>query len=102
MFKTLTSLSVELFFQDRKIYDITAHSAAEQWSSSVAYKETLKAMILEIVRSGRENGEFERKTPLDATCRAIFYTMTPFLDPLHLERNLDRLPAAKTEVTNLI
>jgi AcrR family transcriptional regulator len=39
MFKMLTKLSVELFFHDRKIYDITAHSAAEQWSSSQAYKK---------------------------------------------------------------
>lgn len=102
MFKTVTSLSVELFFHDRKIYDITAHSAAEQWSSSVAYRETLKDMLQEIVRSGRENGEFERKTPLDETCRAISYAMMPFVDPLHLERNLDLLPDAQTEVINLI
>lgn len=102
MFKMLTKLSVELFFHDRKIYDITAHSAAERWSSSQAYKETLREMLEEIVRLGRENGEFERKTPLDETCRAIFYTMMPFVDPLHLERNLDLLPDAQTEVTGLI
>ncbi|WP_176593092.1 MULTISPECIES: TetR/AcrR family transcriptional regulator [Sphingobium] len=102
MFKSLTTLSVELFFHDRKIYDITAHSAAEQWGSSIAYKETLRAMILEIVKSGRESGEFERKTPIDETCRAIFYAMMPFVDPLHLERNLDLLPDAQTEVASLI
>jgi AcrR family transcriptional regulator len=102
MFKSLTTLSVELFFQDRKIYDIAAHSASEQWSSSVAYKETLKAMLLEIVRNGRESGEFERKTPIDEACRAIFYAMMPFVDPLHLERNLDLLPDAPVEVANLI
>jgi AcrR family transcriptional regulator len=102
MFKSLTTLSVELFFQDRKIYDIAAHSASEQWSSSLAYKETLKAMLLEIVRNGRESGEFERKTPIDEACRAIFYAMMPFVDPLHLERNLDLLPDAPVEVANLI
>lgn len=102
MFKSLTTLGVELFFQDRKIYDIAAYSAAEQWGSAIAYKEALKAMLLEIVKSGRESGEFERKTPLDETCRAIFYAMAPFVDPLHLERNLDLLPDAQTEVTGLI
>lgn len=102
MFKSLTMLSVDLFFDDRKIYDIAAHSATEQWNSAVNYRETLKAMIFEIVRSGRENGEFERKTPIDETCRAIFYAMMPFVDPLHLERNLDLLPDAQTEVANLI
>jgi AcrR family transcriptional regulator len=102
MFRSLTTLSVELFFHDRKIYDIAAHAAAEQWSPSVAYKETLKEMLQEIVKSGRKSSEFERKTPLDEACRAIFYAMTPFVDPLHLERNLDLLPDAQAEVTSLI
>ncbi|KQM62655.1 MULTISPECIES: TetR/AcrR family transcriptional regulator [unclassified Sphingomonas] len=102
MFKSLTTLSVDLFFQDRKIYDIAAHSAAEHWASAIAYCESLRAMIVEIVRAGRESGEFERKTPLDETCRAIFYAMMPFVDPLHLERNLDLLPDAQLEVCSLI
>lgn len=102
MFKSLTALSVELFFKDRKIYDITAHSAAEQWGSSQAYKETLNEILAEIIKSGRESGEFERKTPLDETCRAILYAMMPFVDPLHLERNLDLLPEAPAEVVSLI
>ncbi|MEJ7927512.1 TetR/AcrR family transcriptional regulator [Sphingobium sp. AN641] len=102
MFKSLTTRSVDLFFHDRKIYDITAHSAAEQWGSSQAYKNTLRHILAEIIKSGRESGEFERKTPLDETCRAILYAMMPFVDPLHLERNLDLLPDAPQEVTSLI
>lgn len=102
MFKTLTALSVELFFDDRKIYDIAAHSASEQWSSAISYREMLGSMIADIVRSGRESGEFERKTPFDETCRAIYYAMMPFVDPLHLERNLDLLPDGQTEVASLI
>jgi len=102
MFKSLTALSLQLFFDDRKIYEIAALSAAEQWGSARTYVATLKAMLLEIVKEGRENGEFERKTPLDETCRSIFYAMMPFIDPLHLERNLDLLPDAQTEVCGLI
>lgn len=102
MFKSLTTLSVELFFQNRKVYEIAAYAAAEQWSCARAYRETLNAMLIEIIKAGRENGEFERKTPLDETCRAIYYAMMPFVDPLHLERNLDLLPDAQTEVASLI
>lgn len=102
MAKSLTTLSVELFFHDRKIYDIAAHSSGEQWASARAYQDSLRGMIMEIVQEGRERGEFERKTPLDETCRAIFYAMMPFVEPLHLERNLDLLPDAQVEVTNLI
>lgn len=101
-FKTVTAMSVELFFDDRKIYEIAASAAAEHWGSAKAYTEALRGMISDIIREGREKGEFERKTPLDEACRAIFYAMTPFADPLHLERNLDLLPDAQTELTGLI
>lgn len=102
MFKSITTLSVELFFEDRKIYEIAALAAAEQWASARAYYATLREMLEEIIRDGRENGEFERKTPVDEICRSIFYAMTPFIDPLHLERNLDLLPDAQSEVTGLV
>ncbi len=101
-FRSITALSVELFFDDRKIYEIAASAAAEKWGSARAYVETLRGMVEEIVREGRKSGEFERKTPLDETCRAICYAMTPFVDPLHLERNLDLLPDGQTELTGLI
>jgi AcrR family transcriptional regulator len=101
-FKSITTLSVSLFFNDRKLYEIAALAASEQWCSARGYSEELQRMIVEIVKGGRESGEFERKTPLDETCRAIFYAMMPFIDPLHLERNLDLLPDAQTEVAGLI
>ena len=59
-------------------------------------------MLREIVKNGRETGEFERKTPLDEVCRSILYAMMPFIDPLHLERNLDLMPDSQNEVTGLI
>ncbi|MEC3909164.1 TetR/AcrR family transcriptional regulator [Sphingobium sp. CR2-8] len=102
MFKSVTASSVALFFDDRKIFEIAALAAAERWASTWTYSDALKTMLEEIVREGRENGEFERKTPIDEICRSIFYAMTPFIDPLHLERNLDLLPEAQSEVTSLI
>lgn len=102
MFRSVTALSVALFFDDRKIYEVAALSALEHWNSAQHYSATLRSIIEELVREGRESGEFERKTPLDETCRAIFYAMMPFIDPLHLERNLDLLPDGQNEVTGLI
>jgi len=101
-FRSITALSVSLFFDDRKIYEIAALASSEQWCSAQSYTDTLQQMIHEIVKNGRESGEFERKTPLDETCRSIFYAMKPFIDPLHLERNLDLLPDAQMEVSGLI
>lgn len=100
--KTVTSAGVELFFSDRKLYEIAAHASSEKWAVTQAYKERLQRLLDEILREGRESGEFERKTPLDETRRSIFYALLPFIDPLFLERSLDLLPDAQVEVTGLI
>src|SRR6266480_2662280 len=72
MFKTLTVASVALLFNDRKLYDIAASGAGEGWPSARAYAKRLQQILIDIVREGRETGEFERKTPLDETAHAIF------------------------------
>lgn len=102
MFRTVTVLGVELFFDDRKIYEVAALAASEDWQSARSYTQMLMSMIEEIVKEGRESGEFERKTPLDETCRSIFYAMMPFVNPLHLERNLALVPDGQNEVASLI
>lgn len=102
MFRSITKLGVALFFDDRKIYEIAALAASERWGAARAYSQSLQDMIMEIIRQGRVNGEFERKTPLDETARSIYYAMTPFVDPRQLGSNLDLLPQAQDEVTALI
>jgi AcrR family transcriptional regulator len=102
MFKALTTTSVSLFFNDRKLYDITASSATEGWPSSRAYQERLRQILTDVVREGRESGEFERKTPLDETVHAIFLVMTPFVHPLLLQYNLDLVEDAPVQLSNLV
>ena len=41
MFKTLTATGASLFFNDRKLHDIAAHSAGEGWPSARAYAERI-------------------------------------------------------------
>ena len=100
--KTVTSAGVELFFADRKLYEIAALASSEKWAAGVAYLERLQGLLEDILKEGRENGEFERKTPLDETRRSIFYALQPFIDPVFLERTLDVLPDAQVEVTGLV
>lgn len=102
MFKAITASSVELFFDDRKIYEIAALAASENWETAKVYTATVLLMVEDVVKEGREAGEFERKTPLDETCRAISYAMMPFINPLHLERNLALVPEGQNEVASLI
>lgn len=100
--KTVTSAGVELFFSDRKLYEIAAYASSEKWAATQTYKERLQRLLEDILKQGRESGEFERKTPLDETRRSIFYALMPFMDPLFLERSLDLLPDAQVEVTGLV
>jgi len=102
LFKTIIEESSALFFDDRKLYDIAAASALERWGSSRRYIARVEEMLRAIILQGRETGEFERKTPLDETCRAILQAMQPFMHPIMLEHNLDALPDAANEVTSLI
>lgn len=100
--KTVTKAGAELFFNDRKIYEIAAHAASENWAPTNAYREHLERLLEDILKQGRESGEFERKTPLDETRRAIFYVLMPYINPIFLEQTLDLLPDAQLEVTSLI
>ncbi len=102
LFRTIVEKSAELFFEDRKLYDIAAVSTAENWQSAQIYCDKVQDIIRAIILEGRESGEFERKTPLDETVRSIFQVMQPFMHPVMLEYNLDRLPDAQTEVANLV
>jgi len=62
----------------------------------------IRQILLEIVREGRETGEFERKTPLDETVHAIFLVILPFANPLLLQHNLDLVEDAPTRLSSLV
>lgn len=100
--KTLIATGASLFFNDRKLYDIAAFSASERWPSSQVYDARIKSFVLQIVREGRELGEFERKTPLDETVEAIHLALRPFINPLLLQYNLDFVEEAPSLISNLV
>lgn len=94
--------TIALFSEDRRLYDIAAHSAAERWPSFLAHEARLSAAIRAIVVAGRESGEFERKTPVDEVARSILLVIQPLVNPLMLQHSLDVLPDALNEVVNLV
>lgn len=101
-FKTLVASGSQLFFQDRKLYDIAAVAAATPWPSVRGYEERIRQLLSDILRQGRETGEFERKTPLDETVNAIFLVMKPYFNPLQLQYNLDSAEEATTQLASLV
>lgn len=102
MFKAAVEASVHLFFHDRKLYDIAASAAGEEWQAVAAYQDQVKKIILQILREGREAGEFERKTPIDETTNAIYLVMLPYMNPLLLQHNLSLADEVPTILSGLV
>lgn len=102
LFRALTEAGSELFFHDRKLYDIAAVASREKWPSTERYAERLLKLIESIVVEGRQGGEFERKTPLDEATYAIYMVMCPFINPVQLQFNLEAAPTAAVILSSLI
>jgi AcrR family transcriptional regulator len=102
MFKVIVETGTTLFFEDRKLYEIAATAAGEGWPACRAYDVHATELITQIVRDGREQGEFERKTPLDEAASAIYLVMRPYLNPLLLQYNLDGAERAAAQLSSLI
>lgn len=101
-FNAIITASAELFFDDRKLYEIAMDSVIEKWPSCTAYCAGLEQVLHGVIIEGRATGEFERKTPLDETVRAIMKAMESFHNPVMLQYKLDCLPDGPVEVVNLI
>ena len=102
LFRALTEAGSELFFHDRKLYDIAAVASRDKWPSTERYAERLLKLIESIVVEGRQAGEFERKTPLDEATYAIYMVMCPFINPVQLPFNRETAPTAAVILSSLI
>ena len=102
MFKVITEASLRLFSQDRKLYEIAASAATENWQSVIAYEERIQKLLQEVLLAGRHSGDFERKTPLDETTQAIYLVMRPYINPLLLQHSLEYTDEAPVQLSSLV
>jgi len=102
MFKAITEASLRLFSHDRKLYEIAASAATGQWQAVRAYDEQVRGLIADILREGRQSGDFERKTPLDETPMAIYLVLRPFMNPLLLQYSFDYTSEAPAHLSSLV
>ncbi|HEY8328485.1 MAG TPA: TetR/AcrR family transcriptional regulator [Rhodanobacter sp.] len=102
MFKAIVEASLRLFFRDRKLYEIAISSATERWRSAIAHEEFVRQLILEVLKQGRDSGEFERKTPIDETAAAIYLVMHPYINPLLLRHSFDHTDEAPALLSGLV
>ncbi|MDG0801274.1 TetR/AcrR family transcriptional regulator [Pectobacterium polaris] len=102
LFRSLTEAGSDLFFHDRKLYDIAAVASRDRWPSAAAHEERLRQLIQQILLEGRQSGEFERKTPLDEAADAVYLVMRPYIVPAQLQYNLDEAASAAVLLSSLI
>jgi AcrR family transcriptional regulator len=102
LFRALVEGGSDLFFQDRKLYDIAAVATRDKWPSTDAYEQRLRQLIVLILQEGRQAGEFERKTPLDEGAEAIYLVMRPYVSPVQLQDNLEAAAADAVLLSSLI
>lgn len=102
LFRNIAEAGADLFFQERKLYDIAAVASRDQWSSVKSHEANISRLIQEILIQGRSAGEFERKTPVDEATLAIFLIMRPYVNAALLQHNLDTLEDAVVQLPALI
>ncbi|NMZ61008.1 TetR/AcrR family transcriptional regulator [Pseudomonas nitroreducens] len=102
MLKALVEACLQLFFQDRKLYEIAASAAYGRWPATLLYEGFIEQTLREILQQGRQSGDFERKTPLDETTRAIHLIMRPYFNPLLLQYGLETTAEAPTLLSSLV
>ncbi|APE51100.1 TetR family transcriptional regulator [Delftia sp. HK171] len=102
LFKAIVAATLRLFSEDRKLYEIAISASAERWQAAQAYEERMHQLLLQILDAGRQRGDFERKTPLDETGRAIFLVMLPYLNPVMLQHSLDHADEAPAQLAGLV
>ncbi len=102
IFRGLARQSSDMFFKNRKMHDLAATSFLENWQSSRRHREKLTNIIEELVREGRAAGEFERKTPLKETAKAIMEALDLFQHPVLLQHRLDTADEDAVRMANLV
>lgn len=102
MLKALVEACLRLFFQDRKLYEIAASAASGRWPATLLYEGFIEQTLREILQQGRQSGDFERKTPLDETTRAIHLIMRPYFNPLLLQYGLETTDDAPSLLSSLV
>ncbi|MET3918742.1 AcrR family transcriptional regulator [Variovorax sp. OAS795] len=102
MFKAIVDSGLRLFFQDRKLYEIAISAASERWQSAIAHEACIRQMLVDLLKQGRESGDFERKTPIDETAAAIYLVLYPYVNPLILQLSADHTAQAPTQLSSLV
>lgn len=102
LFQALPTATLQLFSEDRKLYEIASTAAASRWPATLTYEARVQELLKEILVQGRWEGEFERKTPIDDVTLATYLVLRPYLNPLMLQYSFEHFDVAPAELANLV
>jgi len=102
LFQSLPAATLQLFSEDRKLYEIAISAASGRWPATITYEARLQELLKEILVQGRWEGQFERKTPIDDVTTATYLVLRPYLNPLMLQYSFEHFDVAPTQLANLV
>ncbi|MDH4764167.1 TetR/AcrR family transcriptional regulator [Pseudomonas sp. CBMAI 2609] len=102
LFQSLPTVTLRLFSDDRKLYEIAIYAASGRWPATITYENHVKELLKQILIEGRSAGDFERKTPIDDVALSAFLVLRPYLNPLLLQHSFDDFEVAPTQLANLV
>lgn len=85
VFKAYLEASMDLSFNDRKLHETVIIALREKWPPLLAHHQHTAGVFGKILKDGREEGEFDRKTALPELTRAVFAAVWSLSNPLVLE-----------------
>lgn len=102
LFQSLPNATLQLFSDDRKLYEIAISAASGRWPATISYEARVQELLKEILEQGRWEGHFERKTPIDDVTLATYLVLRPYLNPLMLQYSFEHFDVAPAELANLV
>ncbi len=102
LYRTVARHRAELFLNDRRLHELAVTACTEGWQATQDHQAALLAIIRGLIEQGRDNGEFERKTPIAETSLAIRQTLELYSRPRFLNHNLDGLEERAVYVAALV
>lgn len=102
LFTATINTGYELFFHERKLYDIASTASKENWKSAQQHEAQLKELLRTIIKEGIKTGEVEKKYSHDKIVSAIYLVLRPYIDPIQLQAGMAFSKEAKTLLVPLV
>ncbi len=102
IFRTLSAHAHDLSLRESRLQEMVTAAHRDRWGCFEGYKSALHEAILRVAEDGRRSGEFERRTPIDETCRGILLILEPFWNPSLWPQKLDQLDDQARSLSALV